>query len=107
VHTIQERTFRLRGEAMDALVGLIGDLKKAREQGKSDADVAIPRNLQRHAQFRLDFIEAENSMGFHAPQEAARILAESIDLSRQAQIALRDPEFRPRSVAPEVRPATR
>ncbi|MGC3996432.1 MAG: ammonia-forming cytochrome c nitrite reductase subunit c552 [Anaeromyxobacter sp.] len=29
---------------------------------------------------------AENSMGFHAPQELARVLAESIDLSRQAQV---------------------
>ena len=28
-------------------------------------------------------------MGFHAPQEAARILGESIDLSRQGQLALR------------------
>ena len=104
--TIQERTFNLRDQAMEALVGLIGDLKKAREQGKSDAELATARDLQRHAQFRLDFIEAENSMGFHAPQEAARILAESIDLSRQGQIALRDPGFRPRGVTPEVRSAT-
>jgi nitrite reductase (cytochrome c-552) len=37
----------------------------------------------------LDFIEAENSMGFHAPQEAARILGKSIDASRQGQGALR------------------
>ncbi len=36
------------------------------------------------------FIEAENSSGFHAAQEAARILAESIDFSRRGQIALRD-----------------
>ncbi|MFL5441587.1 MAG: ammonia-forming cytochrome c nitrite reductase subunit c552 [Myxococcales bacterium] len=43
--------------------------------------------LQRAAQWRLDFIAAENSMGFHAPQEMARVLAESIDLSRQAEIA--------------------
>jgi nitrite reductase (cytochrome c-552) len=42
--------------------------------------------LQRAAQWRLDFVAAENSMGFHAPQELARILAESIDLSRQAQV---------------------
>jgi nitrite reductase (cytochrome c-552) len=42
--------------------------------------------LQRSAQWRLDFVAAENSMGFHAPQEMARILAESIDLSRQAEI---------------------
>ncbi|KFE62651.1 Cytochrome c552 precursor [Hyalangium minutum] len=43
----------------------------------------------------LDFIEAENSMGFHAPQEAARVLAESANLSRQGQILLRDPKFQP------------
>ena len=37
----------------------------------------------------LDFVEAENSTGFHAPQEAQRILAESIDYARQGQLALR------------------
>jgi hypothetical protein len=42
--------------------------------------------LQRAAQWRLDLVVAENSMGFHAPQEVARLLGESIDLSRQAQV---------------------
>jgi nitrite reductase (cytochrome c-552) len=42
--------------------------------------------LQRASQWRLDLVAAENSMGFHAPQEMARILGESIDLSRQAQV---------------------
>jgi nitrite reductase (cytochrome c-552) len=42
--------------------------------------------LQRGAQWRLDLVAAENSMGFHAPQEMARVLGESIDLSRQAQV---------------------
>jgi nitrite reductase (cytochrome c-552) len=37
----------------------------------------------------LDFVEAENSTGFHAPQEAGRILAEAIDYARQGQLALR------------------
>jgi len=41
--------------------------------------------LQRKAQWRIDFIAAENSMGFHAPQELARILAEAIDYARQGQ----------------------
>ncbi|MEO8348779.1 MAG: ammonia-forming cytochrome c nitrite reductase subunit c552 [Acidobacteriota bacterium] len=107
VHTIQERTFRLRDQAMEALVGLIGDLKKARDEGKPDAELAAARYLQRHAQFRLDFIEAENSMGFHAPQEAARILAESIDLARQGQIALRDPTFRPTNTGRTTSPSTK
>jgi nitrite reductase (cytochrome c-552) len=42
--------------------------------------------LQRAAQWRLDLVAAENSMGFHAPQEMARVLGEAIDLSRQAQV---------------------
>ena len=43
--------------------------------------------FQRKAQWRLDFIAAENSMGFHAPQEAARILGEAADYARQGQVA--------------------
>jgi nitrite reductase (cytochrome c-552) len=43
--------------------------------------------LQRKAQWRVDFVNAENSLGFHAPQEAARILGEAIDYARQGQIA--------------------
>jgi hypothetical protein len=39
--------------------------------------------IRSKAQFYLDFVEAENSTGFHAPQEAARILGESINFSRQ------------------------
>src|SRR3712207_214699 len=36
VETIQERTFKMRNLAMDALVALIDDIKRAREAGKSD-----------------------------------------------------------------------
>lgn len=42
--------------------------------------------LQRASQWRLDFVAAENSMGFHAPQELARILGEAIDMARQAEV---------------------
>jgi nitrite reductase (cytochrome c-552) len=90
VHTIQDRTFTLRGTAMDALVALVGDIKAARSRGAMDAQLAHARDFQRKGQFLLDFIEAENSMGFHAGQEAARILARSIDFTRQGQIAVRD-----------------
>ena len=77
--------------AMEALMDLIKELKAAKEAGKSDAELAAPRNFQRKAQFYLDFVEAENSTGFHAPGEALRILAESIDFSRKGQAALRIP----------------
>jgi nitrite reductase (cytochrome c-552) len=85
----QDRTFALRDRAMNAVVALIEDLAAAKAAGESDDELARPRELHRQAQFYLDFIEAENSMGFHAPTEAARILATSIDLARQGQLALR------------------
>ena len=90
VETIQERTFKLRNVAMDALMDLIKDLRAAKSAGKSDKELAAAQGFQRKAQFYLDFVEAENSTGFHAPQEAARILGESVDFSRKGQIALRD-----------------
>jgi nitrite reductase (cytochrome c-552) len=95
VETIQERTHLLRDQAMDAVVALIDDLAQAVAAGRSDDDLALARQLHRQAQFRLDFVEAENSTGFHAPGEAARILAESINLAREGQVALRDAAFRP------------
>ena len=90
VDTIQQRTFSLRNRAMDAVIGLIADLKAASAAGRTDAQLAPAREFQRKAQFYLDFVEAENSTGFHAPQEAARILGESIDFSRKGQLAVRD-----------------
>ena len=90
VETIQHRTFELRNRAMDAVVALISDLKVARERGETGAGVSTAQGFQRQAQFLLDFVEAENSTGFHAPQEAARVLGASIDLARQGQLALRD-----------------
>jgi nitrite reductase (cytochrome c-552) len=91
VESIQERTYRLRDLAMNALVEFIAEIKAAKTAGKTDEQLAAPRDFQRKAQFYLDFIEAENSMGFHAPQEAARILAESIDFTRKGQKALAAP----------------
>ncbi|MDP1662380.1 MAG: ammonia-forming cytochrome c nitrite reductase subunit c552, partial [Phycisphaerales bacterium] len=59
----------------------------------------------RRAQFRTDFVAAENSMGFHAPQEAARILAEAIDYARQGQLTLPRPEKKPAALDASLPPA--
>ena len=87
--TIQERTVDLRNRAMDALMALIADIKAAQGVGVPDAELEAARKAQRRGQFYLDFVESENSNGFHAPQEAARILGEAIDLFRQGQVSLR------------------
>jgi len=87
--SIQERNARLLARAEEALVNLIDDLQRAQASGAPAPALEKARRLQRRAQLRTDFINAENSMGFHAPQEAARILAEAIDYARQGQLALK------------------
>jgi len=87
VETIQDRTRGLLTRAEEALVQLYDAVKSARQRGVSEKALEAALRLQRSAQFRVDFVAAENSMGFHAPQEAARILAEAIDYARQGQLA--------------------
>jgi nitrite reductase (cytochrome c-552) len=88
VEAIQDRTHALMLRAEDAIVALIGDLEKAKKDGVPEDKLAPIFEFQRKAQWRVDFINAENSMGFHAPQEAARILGEAIDFGRQGQLEL-------------------
>jgi nitrite reductase (cytochrome c-552) len=90
VEAIQDRTHALLDRAEDALVQLIGDLQKAKAAGVAEDRLGNVFEFQRKAQWRVDCINAENSMGFHAPQEAARVLGEAIDFSRQGQLELRD-----------------
>lgn len=100
VETLQERTYGLRNRAIDAVLALIGDLAAARAAGLAPAQLAPAQELQRRAQFYTDFIEAENSMGFHAAAEAGRILAEAIDYARQGQLLLRGLGAPPAAAAP-------
>lgn len=86
---IQNRTKSLLDRAGEALIGLLDDIREAKKQGISEEALKPVLDLHRKAQWRLDFVAAENSMGFHAPQEAARILAEAIDYARQGQILVR------------------
>ncbi|MDP1890345.1 MAG: ammonia-forming cytochrome c nitrite reductase subunit c552, partial [Gemmatimonadaceae bacterium] len=89
VELIQDRTFGMRNMAMDALLELIADEAAVRKSDSTSAALKKAQDYQRQAQFLLDFVEAENSVGFHAPQEAARLLQKSIDFSRKGQLALR------------------
>ena len=84
--SIQSRNSALMTRSGAALTDLLDAIKGAKAAGIPAEQLAPVLELHRKAQWRLDFVAAENSMGFHAPQEAARILAESIDLARQAEI---------------------
>lgn len=89
VNVIQDRNQALLQRAASALMSQLDAVKAARAAGATDAELKASLELQRRAQWRLDFIAAENSMGFHAPQEAARVLGEAIDYARQGEIEAR------------------
>ena len=84
--TLQTRTRKLMDRAEIALGALLDEIGAAKERGVDSQELDPALQMQRKAQWRLDFVSAENSMGFHAPQEAARILAEAIDYARQGQL---------------------
>lgn len=82
---IQTRHRHLVEVALNALVDLIDDIKAAKEAGATDEQLAEAWEYQRRASFYVDYVEAENSSGFHADQESMRILGDSINFSRLGQ----------------------
>jgi nitrite reductase (cytochrome c-552) len=88
ITTIQDKTFELRNLALDAVLKLTTDIQAAARADSGSRGIVQARDFHRKAQFLTDFIEAENSMGFHADQEAARVLARAIDYARRGQIVL-------------------
>jgi len=86
VDDIQNRNHKMMESAAKAYIDMIDAIVAAEKAGLTKEQLKDVLALQRKAQFRLDFVQSENSMGFHAPQEAARILSESIDYSRQAEV---------------------
>lgn len=82
VHTIQDRTYEMRNIAVDATMQLARAIRDAAAAGAAGEHIALARSYHRRAQFYTDFVEAENSMGFHADQEAMRILGKAVDFAR-------------------------
>jgi len=71
----------------DAIIAAIEAIKAAAATSNPDKVLLDEaRNLHREAQLRWDFVAAENSMGFHNPEETLRILAKATDLARQAEL---------------------
>lgn len=86
-----------------SIVSLITDIKNLRDtlsampafqkdgktdEGKISAELKDVLELHRKSQMRADFVGAENSIGFHNPREASRMLLQSVDMTRQAQTKL-------------------
>ncbi len=87
VNIIQAQVWKTMEGSENAIVDAINAINTAASDPNANMGlIEDARVLHRHAQARWDFIAAENSMGFHNPSEALRILADATDLARQAQL---------------------
>ncbi|MGB3701207.1 MAG: ammonia-forming cytochrome c nitrite reductase subunit c552 [Anaerolineales bacterium] len=87
VSTIQNQVNETMIATEDAILAAISAIEAAAaESGVDSLQLEEARQLHRESQLRWDFIAAENSMGFHNPEEALRILAAATNLARQAEL---------------------
>jgi nitrite reductase (cytochrome c-552) len=86
VESIQTKVQNARIAAEEALVRAHFDVAAAAQAGATPQDLAGVRKLLRRAQFRWDFISANNGMGFHSPQESMRLLGAAADLAQQTRV---------------------
>ncbi len=87
VKIIQDQVANTMSATEYAIVAAIDAIEAAAGFPNVNSDLLTEaRMLHRESQIYWDFIAAENSMGFHNPEEALRILAHATDLARQAQL---------------------
>lgn len=87
VLAIQDKVWDTKITSEEAIVSAIDRIKEVAANPNVDQEtLEEARSLHSQAQFRWDYVSAENSMGFHSPAEALRILGEAIDLGHKAEI---------------------
>lgn len=85
VKTIQDHTWQLQHTAGLSVAKAHEAIKRASEVANVDQnELAQARELVRRAQWYWDMVAAENSMGFHNPDQALNILGQSIEISYKA-----------------------
>ncbi len=84
----QQKISELRRIVEKNLARLHLEAKMAWDAGANEAEMEPVLQLIRHAQWRWDWVAAANSMGFHSPAEALRVLGTSIQKSQEARIML-------------------
>ena len=87
---LQRTTRTLLQETEQALAELMDAIVTAGSQGAAEPVLDEARQAQRRAQMRWDFIDADASAGFHAGDEAARLLREATRMARDGSSALQE-----------------
>ena len=88
VENIQDKVQNAMIMAEDAIVKAHFEIAAGMKAGITDDQLVEARKLLRHAQFRWDYVSANNGMGFHAPQECTRILGEAANQAQEVRIVI-------------------
>ncbi len=88
VYEQQDKISELRRIAERNLARVHIEAKYAWDAGANEEEMAPVLQLIRHSQWRWDWVAAANSMGFHSPSEALRVLATSIQKAQEASLEL-------------------
>lgn len=85
VKTTQDYTFEILHMAGQNVAMAHGVIARAGEvPGVDQAELAKARELVRKAQWYWDYVAAENSMGFHNPDQTLNTVAQANEMARQA-----------------------
>ncbi len=85
IHRAQTSTRRVLRHAEKVLAAAHLEIGDAARLGATDAELAEVRSLISRAQMYCEYVGSANSMGFHAPEEAARVLGRSLDLAEECR----------------------
>ncbi|MCW5943254.1 MAG: ammonia-forming cytochrome c nitrite reductase subunit c552 [Fimbriimonadaceae bacterium] len=86
VESIQDKNHEMLGAAQEAITRAHLEIGDAMKLGATDAELDGPRKAVSRAQMYWDYVAANNGMGFHAPQECARVLGKAVDLAQQCRL---------------------
>lgn len=103
VVNIQDRVNHMFTKAGYALARAALTIEAADKNKKADR-TALKRakELYEDAYYRNTWIGAENSMGFHNPTEAMRVLGDALDLGHEADMLAREALLKAGAIPPEL-----
>lgn len=88
IYSMQDKHHEMLMNVEDALVDLHLAIGEVASKGATDTDLEKPRKMVGLAQMYWDYVAANNGMGFHAPQETARVLAKALKIVNDGRLVL-------------------
>ena len=104
VYEIQRRNRELLDRTERVITAGHFEIGDAAKLGAKDSELENVRKQISRAQMYWDYIAASNGMGFHAPQESARILGKALDIAQECRLETQQIRAKFGATAPLVLP---